>query len=170
MTPTENTTPPASEKTAIQTAPAQPIPRATPAPPTRKLRLGNITLCEEILGFGKVAGTKTSLSPGSPSLVYIEVSERASKRTGAGIETRLNGKLRLTPRAGGATMEWSFPDIIDVAPVERSDFFCFMTLPLPDSLSEGEYRLEVVVEDVHGGAAASEETSLRVERSTASTK
>jgi hypothetical protein len=159
-----------SEKSALQSAQAKPIPKATSIAPTNKLQLANITLCNEILEFGKVAGTKASLAPGGQALVYVEVSGRTSKMTGAGVETRLNGKLRLTPSAGGATMEWPFPNIVDVAPVERNEFFCFMILQLPDSLSEGDYRLEVVVEDVHGGAAASEETSLLVERSTTPTR
>ena len=119
---TRSATSETSEKSSLQSAPAKPIPKAVPGPTTNKLQLANITLCSEILEFGKVAGTKASLAPGGQAVVYVEVSGRKSKKTGAGVETRLNGKLRLTPTTGGATMELPFPNIVDVAPVERDEF------------------------------------------------
>jgi len=159
-----------TDKPGIQSAPAMPIPKAaTTAPPAKKFALANIALCREILGFGKITGKKTTFRPGGQALVYFEVSGRESKRTTDGVETRLNGRLRLTPKTGGPTLEWPYPNIVDTTPTDPT-CYCFMTLELPESLSEGEYRLEVALDDVHGGTSASEVTSLRVERSAASTK
>jgi hypothetical protein len=149
---------------------SQPIPKATPLPaPPKTLKLVNVALCSAIDGFGKYTPMKAPLAPGGEAIVYVEVSGRTAKRVANGVETRLRSKLRLTPKAGGPTTEWVKPEIVSDAPAERSEFFCHLLLKLPESASEGEYRLEVVVEDVHGGAAVSGETSLRVESSTAST-
>jgi hypothetical protein len=110
------------------------------------------------------------IRPGREVIVYTEVAGRSVKPVKNGVETRLVGRLRLTPTSGGPTTEWTKPEIVNVEPAEKNDFYCFMVLHLPETLSEGEYRLEVVVEDVHGGSSAREATSLHVAPSAAATK
>lgn len=150
-------------------AAASPIPKAAPTPP-RKLELANIALCRGIKGFGNTVPLEGALRPGNKAVVYMEVSGQSAKPATGGVETRFRPKLRLTPKAGGATTEWRFGDIIDTAPAQRTQFFCHLVLDLPESASEGEYRLEVSLDDVHGGSTATKETSLRVESATAQGK
>ena len=148
---------------------ASPIPKAAPTPP-RKLVLANIALCREIKGFGSTVPLEGALHPGKQAVVYMEVSGQTARPMTGGVETRFRPKLRLTPKAGGATTEWKFGDIVDTAPAQRTQFFCHLVLKLPESASEGEYRLEVSLDDVHGGSTAIGETSLRVESATAQGK
>jgi len=150
---------------------AEPIPKAAPLPATpRKFKLANVSLCREIKGFGRTVPIAGPLRPGREVIVYTEVSGRSVKPTPKGVETRLRGKLRLTPTSGSPTIEWTKPEIVNVEPAENNEFYCFMMLHLPESLCEGDYRLEVVVDDVHGGASAREATSLHVAPTAAATK
>jgi hypothetical protein len=146
---------------------ASPIPKAVSS---RKLAIGNVALCQEIISFGDVVRISGPMRPGEKAIVYIETTGQSTTRTSKGLETRLHAKLRLTPTSGGPTMEWRFDDIVDESPTERTQFFCHMVLSLPDSMTEGDYRLEAVLDDVHGGTSAAEGLSLRVEPATATTK
>jgi hypothetical protein len=161
---------PSTERRVEPAVPAaSPIPKAAPTPPP-KLELANVTLCREIKGFGSTVPMEGALRPGKQAVVYMEVSGQTAKPAIGGVEARFRPKLRLTPKAGGATTEWKFGDIVDTAPARRTQFFCHLVLKLPESASEGEYRLEVSLDDVHGGSTAIGETSLRVESATAQGK
>lgn len=149
------------------TASASPIPKAVAS---RRLAIANVALCQEIIGFGDVVRISGPMRPGEKAIVYIETTGQATKPTSEGGETRFHAKLRLTPTSGGPTMEWRFEDIIDRPDAERTQFFCHMVLSLPESMTEGDYRLEAVLDDVHGGTSAAEGLSLRVEPATATTK
>ena len=120
--------------------------------------------CTEITGFGQYkVFPENSFAPGQRTLVYCEVQNYLSREqpTAAGAEfiTKLRGSFAVYDQEGNAVQQAEFPVVEDVARNRRRDFYMYLPVTI-GQLAPGNYRIHVLVEDIHGNKSASLENPI----------
>lgn len=130
------------------------------------LKVVNGTFCTEISGFGKFKPfAKTTFRSGQRTLVYCEVENYLSQMKTRGFvgtnlngetsfHTRLQGSYVIYDQQGRAVQQAEYPIVEDVSRKRRRDFYMYFPIQMGELLP-GQYRLELLVEDLGGNKSAS---------------
>lgn len=133
-----------------------------------ELRVTNGLFCTQISGFGKFKPFSTSTFSGSQRmLIYCEVENQTSVAVNNGIgaqeyRTQLQGSYVIYDRDGQAVQKEAFTPINDVARNRRRDFYVYFPMQLKQ-LPAGEYRLELMIEDLHGSKTSTLKPGIHFE-------
>jgi len=123
------------------------------------LKVVSGAFCTEVSGYGQF---KTFVSDvfdsGQKVLLYCEVenynSPEQSSDSGATFHTRLRGSYAIYDASGHAVQQAEFPVVEDIARRRRRDFYMHLPITIGD-LSNGDYELHLLVEDLGGNKTAS---------------
>lgn len=133
-----------------------------------ELRVTNGLFCTQISGFGKFKPFSTStFSSSQRMLIYCEVENQTSVAVNSGIgaqeyRTQLQGSYVIYDRDGQAVQREAFAPINDVARNRRRDFYVYFPMQLKQ-LPAGEYRLELMIEDLHGSKTSTLKPGIHFE-------
>ncbi len=123
------------------------------------LRVANGRLCTQISGFGNFkAFPESSFRGNQRMLVYCEVENQMSLPVNevngvVRFRTRLRGSLAIYDINGVIVQQQEFPVIDDRAHKRRRDFYVYFPIQL-QNLSAGDYRMELMIEDIDGSKTA----------------
>ena len=124
--------------------------------------LRNAAFCTKISGFGQFKPFAANNFSGSQkALLYCEIENQSSKQFtntdgSSQFETVLHGSVAIYDANDQIVQTAKFPAIKDVARHQRRDFYVYFPVQFND-LAQGDYRLELSVED----ASANETAVLR---------
>jgi hypothetical protein len=112
------------------------------------LSLHNLSFCKNVYGYGAFEPyEKDCFSPGQQVSLYVEVENYHSTSSEKGYCTLLGATYELLDDKGKRISGGDFPDVDDCCRSRRRDFHIQFGLNLPNNLSPGQYRAEVVVKD-----------------------
>lgn len=131
------------------------------------LQVPRIELCTAIDGFGlyePIEPAEFVVGRQNKVLLYIEVDNYKSDRTAAGMyRTLLTVRWSLLSKDGQELSSHTDKHIEDLARGRRRDFYLTIgPLPIPRSLSAGEYILKAEIEDEIAGKINSNMTTFRM--------
>ena len=112
------------------------------------LSLRNFSFCKNVFGYGAIEPYEIdTFAPGQQVSLYVEVENYHSKSNEKGYCTLLGATYELLDDKGKRVSGGEFPDVDDCCRSRRRDFHIQFGLALPESLTPGRYRLELVVKD-----------------------
>lgn len=112
------------------------------------LSLRNLSFCKNVYGYGSIEPYDTdTFTPGQQVSLYVEVENYHSKSTEKGFSTLLGATYELLDDKGKRVSGGDFPDVDDSCRSRRRDFHIQYGLSLPENLTPGHYRVELVVKD-----------------------
>ena len=114
--------------------------------------------CTEISGFGKYKPFASSVfESGQKTLVYCEVENYMSNahvvNSESSYHTRLRGSYVIYDSQGRVVQQSEYPAVEDVARNRRRDFYMYFPIQIGD-LAAGDYKLELLVEDLSSNKTA----------------
>ena len=123
------------------------------------LKVVNGNFCKKISGFGKFQPfPTTTFKRGQRTLVYCEVenylSQMQTQSFQSSYHTRLQGSYVIYDQQGRAVQQAEYPVVEDVSSKRRRDFYMYFPIKIGE-LAAGNYRLELLVEDLSGNKSAS---------------
>ncbi len=129
-----------------------------------ELKITNGAFCTEVSGFGQFKTfPTTSFAPRQRMLVYCEVENYSTMQkqvvSQTQVHTRLRGSYVIYDQQGRAVQQAEYPIVEDIARKRRRDFYMYFPIQLED-LTVGQYKLELMVEDLNGNQTASVEPGL----------
>lgn len=112
------------------------------------LSLRNLSFCKNVYGYGSIETYDTdTFTPGQQVSLYVEVENYHSKSTEKGFSTLLGATYELLDNKGKRVSGGDFPDVDDSCRSRRRDFHIQYGLSLPENLTPGRYRVELIVKD-----------------------
>jgi hypothetical protein len=112
------------------------------------LSLRNLSFCKNVYGYGSIESYDTdTFTAGQQVSLYVEVENYHSKSTEKGYCTLLGATYELLDDKGKRVSGGDFPDVDDACRSRRRDFHIQYGLSLPENLTPGRYRVELVVKD-----------------------
>ena len=123
-----------------------------------ELKVTSGKFCTEISGFGKYQPFANSVfKPGQKTLVYCEVENYLSSarviNSDQSYLTRLRGSYVVYDQQGRVVQQMEYPVVDDVARKKRRDFYMYFPIQIGE-LAVGNYRLELMVEDLSSNKTA----------------
>ena len=131
-----------------------------------KLTLNNAAFCTKISGFGQFTPFAANTFSGSQkTLLYCEVENQTSNQFTSvdgsqQFETTLLGSIVIYDANDQVVQTKKFPAIKDIARQQRRDFYVYFPVQF-NELANGDYRLELNVEDITGNKTAALRPSMR---------
>jgi hypothetical protein len=112
------------------------------------LSLRNISFCKNVFGYGAFEPYDADIfTPGQQVSLYVEVENYHSNSNEKGYCTLLGATYEILDDKGKRISGGEFPDVDDCCRSQRRDFHIQFGLSMPENLSPGRYRLELVVKD-----------------------
>ncbi len=112
------------------------------------LSLRNLSFCKNVYGYGAYEPYETdNFTPGQQVSLYVEVENFHSASNEKGYCTLLGATYEIVDNKGKRVSGGEFPDVDDCCRSRRRDFHIQFGLAMPESLSPGRYRVELVVKD-----------------------
>ena len=112
------------------------------------LSLRNLSFCKNVFGYGAYEPYENdTFSPGEQVSLYVEVENYHSSSSEKGYCTLLGATYELLDDKGKRVSGGDFPDVDDCCRSRRRDFHIQFGLSVPENLSPGRYRVELVVKD-----------------------
>jgi hypothetical protein len=112
------------------------------------LSLRNLSFCKNVYGYGAIEPYESdTFSPGQHVSLYVEVENYHSTSSEKGFRTSLGTTYELLDDKGNRITSGDFPDVNDVCRNRRRDFHIQFGLNMPENLSPGRYKLQLVVKD-----------------------
>jgi hypothetical protein len=112
------------------------------------LSLRNLSFCKNVFGYGAFEPYDSDVfAPGEQVSLYVEVENYHSESSEKGFCTLLGATYEILDDKGKRVSGGDFPDVDDCCRSRRRDFHIQFGLALPQSLSPGRYRVELVVKD-----------------------
>ncbi|MEL7498618.1 MAG: hypothetical protein AAFN77_13510 [Planctomycetota bacterium] len=130
-----------------------------------ELKVTNGVFCTKILGFGKFNPFMTARFASSQKmLIYCEVENQTTREVTNGIgnseyRTQLQGSYVIYDAEGDIVQQEKFQPVLDTARNRRRDFYLYFPVQLR-GLESGEYRLELMIEDIYGSKTATLDSGL----------
>jgi hypothetical protein len=132
------------------------------------LKIESGAFCTEVSGYGQFKTFASDIfKSGQKVLVYCEVENYNSLQQASDTDsestfhTRLRGSYAIYDSAGHAVQQAEFPVMEDIARRRRRDFYMHLPITIGD-LSNGDYELHLLVEDLGGNKTASLTPPLRL--------
>ncbi len=115
------------------------------------LEVRNLAFCTEVVSFGVYKKfSKYHFQPGQQLLLYAEVDNFKSEATPEGYHTALRSSYRIYDAAHRLVEEHEFDLTEEHCQNQRRDFFIRYFLYLPAQIYDGEYSLQLTIEDTIG--------------------
>jgi hypothetical protein len=112
------------------------------------LSLRNLSFCKNVFGYGAFEPYDADMfTPGQQVSLYVEVENYHSNSNEKGYCTLLGATYEILDDKGKRVSGGEFPDVDDCCRSRRRDFHIQFGLSMPQNLSPGRYRLELVVKD-----------------------
>jgi len=117
---------------------------------TSKLTIPKLCFCERVDCFGSYSEfPRNEFQPKQQVILYTEIENfTAEHKLPAGYETELQGSYQIFDASGQIVAERELPLDKEVCRNLRHDYFLAYRIYLPDSISPGNYRLELTIEDL----------------------
>jgi hypothetical protein len=129
------------------------------------LRIASAAFCSRVTGFGQFTPMNSlQFRSGQQTLVYCEIenflpmTETANELTT--YRTRIRSSVSITNKLGKIVQKADFPVVEDVARNFRQDFYMHLPVTIA-TLPEGNYSLQVTVDDLGSGKTAKLDRPLR---------
>lgn len=159
----------AAEGPAPETPPATPMPAPTPAPPgPTDLLISELALCRKVVAFGSFERLETeACRAGQVILLYCEMVGLVYEPAAEGqVRSRIRSRIEIRPAQGDDVPVWELDlgAAVDLCRQARKDYYVNyrITLPGPETLAPGEYRLVLHQQDTVSGKQAQRELPLRI--------
>jgi hypothetical protein len=112
------------------------------------LSVRNLSFCKNVYGYGAFEPYDADVfAPGQQVSLYVEVDNYHSVSNQKGYCTLLGATYEILDDKGKRISGGEFPDVDDCCRSRRRDFHIQLGLTMPESLTPGHYRLELVVKD-----------------------
>ncbi|HEX4413161.1 MAG TPA: hypothetical protein VH107_05995 [Lacipirellulaceae bacterium] len=112
------------------------------------LSVRNLSFCKNVYGYGAFEPYDVDVfAPGQQLSLYVEVDNYHSVSNEKGYCTLLGASYEILDEKGKRVSGGEFPDVDDCCRSRRRDFHIQLGLTLPENLTPGHYRLELVVKD-----------------------
>ena len=112
------------------------------------LSVRNLAFCKNVYGYGAIEPYDADVfAPGERVSLYVEVENYHSKSTEKGYCTSLGSTYEILDEQGKRVGGGEIPDVNDCCRSRRRDFHIQYGLVLPEKLSPGMYRLQIVIKD-----------------------
>lgn len=112
------------------------------------LSLRNLSFCKNVYGYGAIETYDSDIfSPGQQVSLYVEIENYHSTSSEKGFCTSLGSTYEIVDEKGKRVSGGEFPDVEDCCRSRRRDFHIQFGLTMPENLTPGRYRLELVVKD-----------------------
>ncbi len=130
---------------------------------TAGLRIAKSRLCDEVRGLGAVSGIEAGVvSPGQSVLVYVELVGVTTTTTPEGVRSETTARARFLAWNGIALRDQVLGRAVDVGDAQRDGYYLSHQFDIPSDFPEGEYELELTVDDAIGGTSATTRVPLKV--------
>ena len=139
---------------------------ATELAAASKLDVRNLAFCEKVESYGWYTEfPRSQFKPKQQVILYAEVENFTALRIADdSYETELQGSYQIFDSRGNLVDERELPLDKEVCRNYRRDYFLAYLIYLPETISSGNYRLELTVEDKKGTAAPQEPVARRGEK------
>ena len=139
------------------------------------LSVRNLAICSEVTSFGVFEQFDPStFKPGQEVLLYAEVDNFRSESTKKGYHTALRSSYLILDSRGQRVASNEFAVVHDYCRNPRRDFFVRYFVTLPERIYDGEYTLQLMIEDAQsnelGQSSMKFEISEQDEKKSASVK
>jgi hypothetical protein len=126
------------------------------------LAITQLRLCRRVLGFGSFEPMESSaLKPGSPVIVYCEMSGIRYDARDAQFTSRLSSRVELfSTRDQTRVWEQALGEAADACRNRRRDYYVNYRICLPRTVAPGEYRLRLSQTDLIARQTATAELTL----------
>ena len=115
------------------------------------LQVRNLTFCTEVQSYGVYKKfDKYEFKPGQELLLYAEVENFISESTARGYHTALKASYQILDSRGNRVAEQEFPPTEETCQNPRRDFFVRYFVWMPKQIYNGQYTLQLSVEDTTG--------------------
>ncbi len=112
------------------------------------LSLKNLAFCSEVKSFGVYKKfDKYEFKPDQNVILYAEVQNFKIEASEKGYRTALRSSYQILDSHGNRVAEHEYPVAEEVCQNARSDFFFPLILTLPRRINEGDYTLQLTLED-----------------------
>jgi hypothetical protein len=112
------------------------------------LSLRNLSFCKNVYGYGAFEPFDADMfAPGQQVSLYVEIENYHSVSNEKGYCTLLGATYEILDEKGKRVSGGEFPDVDDCCRSRRRDFHIQFGLSMPENLTPGRYRLELVVKD-----------------------
>jgi hypothetical protein len=112
------------------------------------LSVRNLSFCKNVYGYGAYEPYEADIfSSGQQLSLYVEIENYHSVSNEKGYCTLLGASYEILDDKGKRVSGGEFPDVDDCCKSRRRDFHIQFGLTLPENLTTGRYRLELVVKD-----------------------
>lgn len=118
---------------------------------TDTLEVRSLAFCTEIEAYGQIKEfPRSRFKPGQQVILYCEIENFTSQRSGDGFETHLEGSYSVYNEDDQKVFSQVLPADKQVSRNYLRDYFIAYQMYLPKQLTDGRYRLELTMEDVEG--------------------
>jgi hypothetical protein len=112
------------------------------------LAVRNLSFCKNVYGYGAIEPYESDqFSAGEQVSLYVEVENFHSQSTEKGYRTLLGSTYEIFSEDGKRVGGGAIPDVDDCCRSRRRDFHIQYGLALPEKLTAGRYRLDLVIKD-----------------------
>jgi hypothetical protein len=118
------------------------------------LDLQNAAFCSSVQAFGNyVEFENSTFAPNDEVILYVELQNFASKQRddGKAYETHLAASYQVLDASGKRAADLDLPEERGLCRQRRRDYFLAYRMHLPKNISEGEYTLQLTMEDKISG-------------------
>ena len=115
------------------------------------LQTKNLHFCTEVISFGVFKKfDKYDFKPGQEVLLYAEIDNFVTESTARGFHTALKTSYQILDSRGNRVDEKEFPLTEEYCQNPRRDFFVRYFIYLPKQIYNGQFTLQLSVEDMTG--------------------
>lgn len=118
---------------------------------TGTLEVRSLAFCTEVESFGRIKPFGSNqFAAGKQVILYSEIDNFSAERLSNGYETHFQGSYEIFDSSGARVAQKLLPADQQVCNKYRRDYFIAYRLHLPSQLDDGQYRLELTMEDLKG--------------------
>jgi hypothetical protein len=126
------------------------------------LDVRNLAFCTKVDSFGSYEEfPEFRFAAGEEVLLYVEVENFTSERSGEGYETSLLGSYRVFDARKNRVADHTFIEETETCRNQRRDYFITYRMWIPKDVAPGRYTLQLTLEDLKGNKSG--QASLRFE-------
>jgi hypothetical protein len=128
------------------------------------LSVRNMALCSEVTSFGVYKQfDPPAFKPGQEVLLYAEVDNFRSESTEKGYHTALRSSYLILDSRGQRVASNEFAIVHDYCRNPRRDFFVRYFVTLPERIYNGEYTLQLMIEDAQSNELGQSSTKFKID-------
>jgi hypothetical protein len=113
------------------------------------IRIRNIRFAEDVWAFADYLPRSEECQAGEKLGVYLELENPSVRRTGGGYNVSASVSYEIRSNSGSVLEKYSDIAIQSSLPNQRRDYYVHLKIPLPESISPGEYQLRISVTDLN---------------------